>query len=119
MILRVTRSRVVPGHEEHVLTILRDMTAGMGAAIKGLHSATFGRAMGDQDQGMSLVSITEWDSLADIQAVYGDRWADGTILPGAEDYILETTVEHFESTLEDISAVVERRRRDSLGGSGA
>ena len=111
MILRVTRNRVIPGHEEHVLSILRDLTAGMGASITGLHSATFGRAMGDQDQGMSLVSITEWDSLEAIQAVYGERWADHTILPGAEAYILETTVEHFESTLEDVTAIVEQRRK--------
>jgi heme-degrading monooxygenase HmoA len=111
----VTRSRVVPGHEEHVIAVLREMTHGMGASIKGLHSATFGRAMGDQDQGMSLVSITEWDSLEAIQAVYGDRWADRSILPGAEDYILETTVEHFESTLEDVSAIVDQRRLDAEG----
>jgi heme-degrading monooxygenase HmoA len=109
----VTRTRVVPGHEEHVLSILREMTAGMGASIQGLHSAEFGRAMGDHDQGMSLVSITEWDSLDAIQAVYGDRWADHTILPGAEDYVLENTIEHFESTLEDVTAIVERRRHES------
>lgn len=111
VILRVTRNRVIPGHEEHVLNILRELTAGMGASIKGLHSATFGRAMGDKDQGMSLISITEWDSLEAIQAVYGERWADHTILPGAEAYILETVVEHFESTLEDVTAIVEQRRR--------
>jgi heme-degrading monooxygenase HmoA len=86
VILRVTRNRVIPGHEEHVLNILRELTAGMGASIKGLHSATFGRAMGDKDQGMSLISITEWDSL-------------------------EAVVEHFESTLEDVTAIVEQRRR--------
>jgi heme-degrading monooxygenase HmoA len=110
VILRVTRSRVVPGHEEHVIGVLRAMTASMGASIKGLHSATFGRGMDDDDQGMWLVAITEWESLDAIQAVYGDRWAERTILPGAEDYILETTVEHFESTLDDVSADVERRR---------
>jgi heme-degrading monooxygenase HmoA len=116
VILRVTRTRVVPGHEEHVLNVLREMTAGMGATIKGLHSASFGRAMNDQDQGMSLVSITEWESIEAIQAVYGEAWADRTILPGAEAYILETTVEHFESTLEDVSATVEQRRHASHEG---
>jgi heme-degrading monooxygenase HmoA len=110
VILRVTRSRVIPGHEEHVLSIVRGMTAGMGASIQGLRSASFGRVMHDHEQGMSLVSITEWDSVEAIRAVYGDRWADSSILPGAQDYILETTVEHFESTLDDVSAEVERRR---------
>ncbi len=113
VILRVTRSRVVPGHEEHVLSVLRDLTAGMGASIHGLHSASFGRAMGERDQGMSLISITEWDNVEAIRAVYGDRWADRTILPGADEYILETTVEHFESTLEDVSTIVEHRRQES------
>ena len=118
MILRVTRSRVVPGHEEHVLNVLRKLTDGMGASIQGLHSATFGRVMHDHEQGMSLVSITEWDSVEAIRAVYGDRWADRTILPGAEEYILETTVEHYESTLEDVSSIVERRRREPKPGDG-
>jgi heme-degrading monooxygenase HmoA len=110
VILRVTRSRVVPGHEEHVIAVLRQLTATMGSSIKGLHSASFGRAMDEHDQGMSLVSITEWESIEAIQAVYGDGWAERTILPGAESYILETTVEHFESTLDDVSEVVEQRR---------
>lgn len=117
MILRVTRTRVVPGHEEHVLSIVREMTAGMGASIRGLHSASFGRVMYDHEQGMSLVSITEWESLEAMQAVYGDRWADSSILPGAEAYILETTVEHFESTLEDVSELVERRRAATSGSA--
>ena len=121
VILRVNRSRVVPGHEEHVLNVLRQLTDGMGASIQGLHSATFGRVMHDHEQGMSLVSITEWDSIDAIRAVYGDRWADRTIMPGAEEYILETTVEHYESTLEDVSAIVERRRREARpeGGAGS
>jgi hypothetical protein len=63
-----------------------------------------------QDDQMSLVVITEWESIDAIKAVYGESWASGTILPGAEAYILETVVEHFESTLEDVSALVEQRR---------
>ena len=84
------------------------MTAGMGASIKGLHSASFGRAM--QEDQMSLIAITEWESLEAIKAVYGEGWASRSILPGAEEYILETVVEHFESTLLELSALVEQRR---------
>jgi hypothetical protein len=69
----------------------------------------FGRAMGP-DGAMSLVAITTWESLDAIKAVYGDRWAERSILPGAEAYIIETTVEHFETTLDDLSAIVEQRR---------
>jgi hypothetical protein len=108
VILRVTRSRVINGHEEQVLAVMRKLTAAMGASIEGLHSASFGRAI--DDQGMSFVAVTEWDSLEAIQAVYGESWAERSIMPGAEEYILETTVEHFEATLEDISDQVERRR---------
>ena len=108
MILRVTRSRVVPGREQQVLDILRQMTAGMGASIQGLHSASFGRAM--HEGQMSLVAITEWESLDALRAVYGEDWHGRSILPGAEEYILETVVEHFESTLEDISELVDQRR---------
>lgn len=100
----------MPGHEDHVLDVLRRMSEGMGASIRGLHSASFGRAM-DDEQVMQLIAITEWESIEAIKAVYGDSWAERSILPGAEEYILETTVEHFESTLEDLSELVERRRR--------
>ena len=108
VILRVTRNRVIPGHEEQVLAVMRKLTAAMGASIEGLHSASFGRAI--DEQGMSFVAMTEWESLEAIQAVYGEGWAEQSILPGAEEYIVETTVEHFEATLEDISDQVERRR---------
>ena len=91
--------------------VLRQMTAGMGASIKGLHSASFGRAM--QEDQMSLIAITEWETLDDLRAVYGERWAAGSILPGAEESILETVVEHFESTLEELSELVQRRRTTS------
>jgi heme-degrading monooxygenase HmoA len=108
VILRVTRSRVIPGHEEQVLTVMRKLTAAMGASIEGLHSASFGRAI--DDQGMSFVAITEWESLDAIQTVYGEGWAERSILPGAEEYILDTTVEHFEAALEEVSTQVELRR---------
>lgn len=112
MILRVTRSRVIPGNEERVLNVLRTMSASMGDSIRGLHSAVFGRAMGP-DERMSLVAITTWESVDAIRAVYGERWAERSILPGAEEYILETTVEHFEVALADLTDLVERRRRDA------
>jgi len=91
-----------------VFEVLRQLTAGMGASIKGLHSASFGRAM--QEDQMSLIAITEWETLDDLRAVYGETWASRSILPGAEEYILETVVEHFESTLEELSEMVEQRR---------
>jgi heme-degrading monooxygenase HmoA len=109
VIIRVTRSRIIPGHEDQVIEVMRRLSASMGDSIAGLHSASFGRAM-DDDQVMSFVAITEWDSIEAIKAVYGDAWADHTILPGAAEYILETTVEHCESTLEEVSAYVVRRR---------
>ena len=94
---------------------MRKLTAAMGASIEGLHSASFGRAI--DDQGMSFVAMTEWESLEAIQAVYGEGWAEQSILPGAEEYIVETTVEHFEATLEDISDQVERRRIERQTGA--
>jgi heme-degrading monooxygenase HmoA len=106
VILRIARSRIRDGHDADVLAVVRDLTAQMGA-IPGLRSARFGRAV--DREGWSLVSVTEWDSLAAIQAVYGDDWAERSLLPGLEEYILETHVEHFEGTLEDVASVVGSR----------
>ena len=91
-------------HDVDVLDVVRQLTSQYGAH-SGLRSARFGRAV--EAQGWLLISVTEWDSLAAIQAVYGDHWAERSLLPGVEQLILETTVEHFEGTLEDVTAIVE------------
>ena len=112
VILRVARSRIRDGHDVDVLDVVRQLTTQFGS-IPGLRSARFGRAV--QAEGWSLISVTEWDSLAAIQAVYGDRWAESSMLPGVEPFILETTVEHFEGTLEDVTAIVESHAREVTG----
>ena len=112
VILRVTRTRIKDGHDVDVLDVVRQLTTQFGA-VPGLRSARFGRAV--QAEGWSLISVTEWDSLAAIQAVYGDGWAESTLLPGVEQFVLETTVEHFEGTLEDVTAIVESRAREVTG----
>ena len=109
MILRVTRTRVIPGHEDQVLDVIRGLAERMRGSVPGLRSASFVRAM-DRDQVMSLVSITEWESIDALRAVLGDRWAEGSILPGSEAYVLDMTVEHFETTLEDISVAAPEER---------
>ena len=112
MILRITRTRVRHGHEERVADVLRRMTASMGS-IPGLRSAEFGRAFEEAD--MWFIAITRWDDIDAIRAVYGDSWPHSSILPGAEEYILETKVEHFETALEDVTETVESRARDTAG----
>ena len=112
MILRITRIRVRHGHEERVADVLRTMTASMGT-IAGLRSAEFGRAFEGAD--MWFIAITRWDDIDAIRAVYGDAWPNASILPGAEDYIVDTKVEHFETALEDVTETVESRARDAAG----
>jgi len=112
VILRVARSRIKDGHDVDVLDVVRQLTSQFGA-IPGLRSARFGRAV--QAEGWSLIAVTEWESLAAIQAVYGDGWAESTLLPGVEEFILETTVEHFEGTLEDVTAIVEAHVSEVAG----
>ena len=109
VILRVARTRIKDGHDVDVLDVVRRLTTQFGA-VPGLRSARFGRAV--QAEGWSLISVTEWDSLAAIQAVYGDGWAESTLLPGVEAFILETTVEHFEGTLEDVTTIVEAHAQE-------
>ena len=105
MILRVTRSRVQRGAEGQVLDVIRRLTESFGP-IPGLHAAYFGRSV-DETASMSLIAITMWDDLDAIKRVYGPDWASRSLLPGVEEVILETTVEHFESTLDDVASFVE------------
>ena len=62
---------------------------------------------------MWFVAITRWDGIDAIQAVYGVTWATTSILPGAEEYIEETIVEHFETTLDDLTAIVAERGHEA------
>jgi hypothetical protein len=112
VILRVARSRIKDGHDVDVLDVVRKLTSQFGT-VPGLRSARFGRAV--QAEGWLLISVTEWDSLAAIQAVYGDDWAERSLLPGVEQFIIDTTVEHFEGTLEDVTAVVESHASEVAG----
>ena len=112
VILRVARTRIKDGHDVDVLDVVRELTTRFGA-VPGLRSARFGRAV--QAEGWSLISVTEWEIRAAIQAVYGDGWAESTLLPGVEQFILETTVEHFEGTLEDVTAIVEGHAQEVAG----
>jgi heme-degrading monooxygenase HmoA len=108
MIVRVSRLRIKEGHEARVLEAIRATSAG-ASETPGLRGAWFGRSI--DDDGSWLVAITEWDELGAIQAAFGnDTWTRGTMLPGLEDTILDTTVQHYEATLEDVTALVERRR---------
>jgi len=110
VILRIVRSRVRRSHETHVLDVMRQLTASMGA-IPGLRWAEFGRAMVGED--MWFVVITRWDGVDAIRSVYGESWATTSILPGAEEYIVETIVEHFETTLDDLTAIVQDRGHET------
>jgi antibiotic biosynthesis monooxygenase (ABM) superfamily enzyme len=112
VILRVVRTRVRRSHEQHVLDVMRELTASMGS-IPGLRSAEFGRALLGED--MWFVAITRWDGIDAIQAVYGKTWSNTSILPGAEQYIEETLVEHFETTLDDLTEIVEERGHEGPG----
>ena len=109
MIIRVTRSRVATGHEAQVLDVVRGLTDQFGA-IPGLHTAVFGRSL--HGDAMWLIAITTWESFEAIRNVYGDAWPTRSMLPGAEHLIAETTVDHYEDTLGDVSATVEERRTE-------
>jgi heme-degrading monooxygenase HmoA len=107
VIVRVSRLRIKEGHEARVLETIRAMSASMGTA-SGLRGAWFGRSI--DDDGSWLVAITEWVDLDAIRAVFGsDSWMNGSMLPGLDDVILDTTVQHYEATLEDLSARIEAR----------
>jgi len=83
--------------------------------IAGLRSAEFGRALENDD--MWFVAITRWDSVDAIRAVYGDSWPYASILPGAEGYLIETWVEHFETALEDVTEIVEARAHEAVAST--
>ena len=97
MIVRVTRARIRPNADAAVFEILRDVSKGV-ARPAGMHAMHFGRRM--SDAGNDLISITIWEDLATLQAAMGTAMEVAAFLPQLKPYLVEATVEHFETIVD-------------------
>lgn len=97
MIVRITRARIKPQTESAVFEVLRAATA-ESSRPPGMHSLMIGRRM--DDTGNELVAITVWTDVEALQKTMGSAYQTAQFFPALDAYLLDATVEHFETVVE-------------------
>ena len=109
MIVRVTRASVRAGKEQHVVDTLRDAASQVGSAPPGLRALVIGRrASTNGTRSDQIVGISVWDDLDALTSAMGPDWARPNALPGLEDYVEDTQVEHFETLVGSVQELFEK-----------
>ena len=94
MIIRVSRSRIRDGSEEQVMAIVRAAVS-RGAQPDGLEYAQMGRRL--EGRSEMLIGISVWRDLEALTSALGPEWHQPTILPGLDEYVESSAVEHYET----------------------
>ena len=103
MIIRTTRGRVRPGAEGEVFARLRAATQAQGRPA-GLQALFIGRHL--TTDGMELYAITVWTDVDSLVTVIGEGWESPKWLDGLEEFVTNSTVEHWETAVDDFEAFI-------------
>lgn len=98
VIIRISRGQVRAGSEAEVFARLRDSTEGQGRP-DGLQALFIGRHL--TADGLELIAITAWADVEALIRVLGEGWETPKWLAGIEDYVTHSTVEHWETAVDD------------------
>jgi hypothetical protein len=101
VIVRTSRGRVRPDTEGEVLASLRAASEG-SERPDGLHAYFLARHL--TADGMELIAITVWRDVEALVAVLGDGWESPKWLTGVETLVTHSSVEHWETAVEDFEA---------------
>jgi hypothetical protein len=97
VIIRITRAKIRPNAEPQVFAILREVSKGVRQPA-GMNALYFGRRM--SVDGNQLMSLTIWDDIATLQSAMGTSMEVAAFLPQLQPYLMEATVEHFETIVD-------------------
>jgi hypothetical protein len=103
LIIRISRGRVRAGSESEVFARLRDATTGSGRP-EGLEALFIGRHL--TSDGLELIAITAWTDADALIRVMGPGWESPKWLAGIEDLVTHSTVEHWETAVEDFETSI-------------
>lgn len=103
MIIRISRGRVRSGSEAEVFARLRDATEGTGRP-DGLEALFIGRHL--TADGLEIIAITAWTSIDALIRVLGEGWESPKWLADVEQHVTHSTVEHWETAIEDFEAFI-------------
>jgi hypothetical protein len=103
LIIRISRGRVRAGSEADVFARMRDATEGQ-ARPEGLQALFIGRHL--TADGLELIAITAWTNVDALISVLGEGWEAPKWLDGIGDLVTHSTVEHWETAVDDFEAFV-------------
>ena len=98
MIIRVARGHVRQDAEGEVVARLRAAVEGRSRP-DGLHALFIGRHL--TSAGMELIAISVWRDAKAIMDVLGDGWESSKWLAGVDEHMTNSSVEHWESAVEE------------------
>lgn len=104
MIVRTSRGRVRQGTEGDVFARLRAASNG-GHRPDGLDAYFLGRHL--TSDGMEIIAITVWRDVQALIAVLGEGWESPRWLADVEDLVTHSSVEHWETAVEDFDPLVD------------
>jgi hypothetical protein len=113
LIIRISRGRVRTGAEAEVFGRLRDATEGRGRP-DGLEALFIGRHL--TADGLELIAITAWTDVEALIRVLGEGWEAPKWLDGVEELVTHSTVEHWETAVDDFDAFIGPWDAASAGG---
>lgn len=103
LIIRISRGRVRAGSEADVFARLRDATEG-AARPDGLEALFIGRHL--TSDGLELIAITAWTDADALIRVMGPGWESPKWLAGIEEFVTNSTVEHWETAVADFETFI-------------
>jgi hypothetical protein len=101
VIIRISRGRIRPGTEAEVFSRLRG--ASEAGRPDGLEAFFLGRHL--TADGLELVAITVWRDIETLIGIMGDGWESPKWLPGLEELVTNSSVEHLETAVEDFESL--------------
>ena len=102
VIIRISRGRIRAGTEAEVFARLRGASEA-GGLPAGLEAFFVGRHL--TADGLEMVAITVWSDIEALIGVMGDGWESPRWLAGVDELVTHSSVEHFETALEDFEAL--------------
>ncbi len=103
VIIRISRGRVRAGSEAEVFARLRNATEETGRP-EGLEALFIGRHL--TADGLELIAITAWSNIDALIRVLGEGWESPKWLAGVEEFVTNSTVEHWETAVDDFESFI-------------
>lgn len=101
MIFRVFSARLKPGQRQAYERLCREKSAPHMRAQPGFLTYWLGAPRAERPDDLVFVSV--WRDLESVKGFAGERWQEGSILPGEGDLLIAARVQHFDESYRSLT----------------